>query len=145
MRLGQVELEEEKIYWCEMRPSEAGRLVVVKRSPDGETMDTNPPPFNARTRVHEYGGGAYKVNQRIVYFANFADQRLYETKSGSEPKPITPETELRYADLAFDNRHGRMFCVREDHRIKGREAVNTIASMGLARAVSSNMVDASGG
>jgi len=131
MRLGQVELEEEDIYWYEMRPSEAGRLVVVKRSPDGETMDTNPPPFNARTRVHEYGGGAYKVNQGTVYFANFVDQRLYKTKPGSEPKPITPETELRYADLSFDNGRGRMFCVREDHRVKGGEAVNTIASMGL--------------
>jgi len=131
MRLGQVELEEENIYWYEMRPSEAGRLVVVKRSPDGETMDTTPPPFNARTRVHEYGGGAYKVNQGTVYFANFVDQRLYKTKPGSEPKPITPETELRYADLAFDNGRGRIFCVREDHRVKGREAVNTIASMGL--------------
>ena len=131
MRLGQVELEEEDIYWYEMRPSEAGRLVVVKRSPDGETMDTNPPPFNARTRVHEYGGGAYKVNQGTVYFANFVDQRLYKTKPGSEPKPITPETELRYADLSFDNGRGRMFCVREDHRVKGGEAVNTITSMGL--------------
>jgi len=131
MRLGQVELEEEDIFWCEMRPSEAGRLVVVKRSPNGETMEMNPPPFNARTRVHEYGGGAYKVNQGTVYFTNFVDQRLYETKPGSEPKPITPETELRYADLAFDNGRGRMFCVREDHRVKGREAVNTIASMGL--------------
>ena len=131
MRLGQVELEEEDIYWYEMRPSEAGRLVVVKRFPDGETIDTNPPPFNARTRVHEYGGGAYKVNQGIVYFANFVDQRLYKTKPGSEPKPITPETELRYADLSFDNGRGRMFCVREDHRVKGGEAVNTITSMGL--------------
>lgn len=131
MRLGQVELEGEDIYWCEMRPSEAGRYVVVKRTPDGEIGDVNPPPFNARTRVHEYGGGAYNVNEGTVYFTHFSDQRLYKMKPGSKPKPITPETELRYADFEFDTKRRRIVCVREDHREQDREAVNTIASMDL--------------
>jgi len=131
IRLGQVELEGEDIYWCEMRPSEAGRYVVVKRTPDGKLVDLNPPPFNVRTRVHEYGGGAYKVNEGVIYFTNFSDQRLYKLKPGFKPKPITPETELRYADFEFDTKRGRIVCVREDHREQGREAVNTIASMDL--------------
>ncbi len=129
--LGQVELDEGDIYWMEMRPSEAGRYVLVKRSPNGKIRDVNPQPYNARTRVHEYGGGAYKVNQGTIYFTNFIDQRLYKIKLGSDPIPITPEAELRYADLAFDNQRGRMFCVREDHRMKGSEASNTIVNMGL--------------
>jgi len=133
MRLGQVELEGGDVYWCEMRPSEAGRNVVVKRAPDGETVDVNPPPFNVRTTVHEYGGGAYKVNEGTVYFTNFSDQRLYRVKAGSEPQPIAPEAELRYADFAFDVKRGRIVCVREDHRERGREAVNTIAGMDLER------------
>jgi len=129
--LGQVELEGEDIYWCEMRPSEAGRYVIVKRTPEWQMVDVNPPPFNARTRVHEYGGGAYKVFEDKIYFTNFIDQRLYVMKTGSKPKPITPETKLRYANLSFNIKRGRMVCVREDHREPGKEAVNTIASMDL--------------
>ena len=140
MRLGQVELDGRDIYWIEMRPSEAGRYVVVKRTPDGEMMDVNPPPFNARTRVHEYGGGAYKVHKGMVYFTDFRDQRLYKMKPSAEPKPITPETELRYADFVFDTERGRIICVREDHREHGREAVNTIVSMDLEGKDSKNPI-----
>ena len=131
IRLGQVEIVGEEIYWNEIRPSEAGRYVIVKRSPDGKTVDVNPPPFNARTRVHEYGGGAYKVNKDTIYFTHFKDQRLYKMKLDEAPEPITPEGELRYADFVFDNRRGRIICVREDHRKQGKEAVNTIVSVDL--------------
>jgi len=130
-RLGQIEIEGGDIYWSEMRPSEAGRYVVVKYSPDGEIIDVNPPPFNARTRVHEYGGGSYKVNNDTVYFTDFKDQRIYKMKLGEKPWPITPKNALRYADIVFDNHRGRIICVREDHRKQGGEAVNTIISMDL--------------
>jgi dipeptidyl aminopeptidase/acylaminoacyl peptidase len=131
VRLGQVEIEGTDIYWAEMRPSEDGRHVIVKHSPDSKTVDVNPSPFNARTTVHEYGGGAYKVNKDTVYFADFADQRLYKMKLGEKPKAITPKAELRYADLVFDNRRRRIICIREDHREKRDQPVNTIVSMGL--------------
>lgn len=130
-RLGQIEIEGENIYWCEIRPSEGGRSVIVKYSPDGKTIDVNPPPFNARTRVHEYGGGAYKVNTDMVYFTNFVDQRIYRLKCDEKPLPITPKTALRYADFVFDNYRDRVICVREDHRKQGSEPVNTIVSMNL--------------
>jgi dipeptidyl aminopeptidase/acylaminoacyl peptidase len=130
-RLGQIEIDGEDIYWSEMRPSEAGRCVIVKHSSDGETIDVNPPPFNARTRVHEYGGGAYKVNNDVIYFTDFKDQRIYKMKLGEKPWPITPKTALRYADIVFDNPRGRILCVREDHRKQGEEAINTIISMDL--------------
>ena len=131
MRLGQVEVEGNDVYWCESRPSEAGRYVIVKHSSEGETVDVTPPPFNARTRVHEYGGGAYKVNQGTVYFTHFDDQRLYKMQPGDEPTPITPAIDVRYADFAFDTRRGRLICVREDHRDPRPEAVNTLVSMDL--------------
>jgi dipeptidyl aminopeptidase/acylaminoacyl peptidase len=129
--LGQIELEEKDVYWCEMRPSDNGRYVIVKHSPVEGTVDINPPPFNARTRVHEYGGGSYKVLKKEVFFTNFADQRIYKMKHGNNPKPITLETELRHADFEFDTIRERLICVREDHREKGKEAENTIVSMNL--------------
>ncbi len=130
-RLGQIEIDANDIYWSEMRPSEAGRYVIVKHSPQGETIDVNHPPFNARTRVHEYGGGAYTVNNDVVYFTDFKDQRIYKMKLGEKPWAITPKKGLRYADIVFDHHRSRILCVREDHRKQGEEAVNTIISMGL--------------
>jgi dipeptidyl aminopeptidase/acylaminoacyl peptidase len=128
--LGQVRLDGPDLYWNESRPTEAGRSVLVRRTADGQTADVTPAPFNVRSRVHEYGGGAYVVHQGTVYFSNFADQRLYRQTIGSEPVAITPEAALRYADGTIDPQRHRMICVCEDHTGSG-EAVNTIVSLSL--------------
>ena len=121
----------EDIYWIEMRPAESGRYVIVRRSPDGQTTDVTPPPFNARTRVHEYGGAALVVSDGVVYFSNFEDQRLYRQVSGSEPQPITPEADLRYADCVVDGKRSCLISVREDHTDGENEAVNALVAIGL--------------
>ena len=126
--LGQVSLDDEDIYWVEMRPAEGGRMVVVKRTPEGEITDVTPETFSVRTRVHEYGGGAYLVQKGVVYFSNFTDQRLYRQDPGREPKPITPETDMRYADGCFDAARNRIICVCEDHT-SGGEPVNAIVAV----------------
>ena len=130
--LTQIEVDGDDVYWIEMRPTEGGRCVIVRRTSDGRTLDVTPSPFNARTRVHEYGGGAFAVADGTVYFSNFADQRLYRQDRGAQPRPITPEADLRYADGVIDRRRGRMICVREDHSGTDREAVNTIVGANVA-------------
>ena len=133
IKLGEIVLDGEDIYWLEMRPSEGGRYVIVRRAWDGHTTATTPPPFNVRTRVHEYGGGAYIVVDRTIYFVNFADQRVYKQSDGSEPQPITPDgKDMRYADGVIDRVRNRLIAVREDHSAAGREAVNTLVSLDLA-------------
>ena len=129
--LGEVVLDGDDIYWNEMRPAEEGRYVIVRRTPDGKRRDMTPRPFNARTRVHEYGGGAFTVVAGTIYFSNFTDQRIYRQEPGAPPHPITPEAALRYADFAIDRRRGRIICVREDHRVAGGEAVNALVSLKL--------------
>jgi dipeptidyl aminopeptidase/acylaminoacyl peptidase len=129
--LYQAAIDGEDVYWTEMRPSEGGRSVIVRRSADGQTTDVTPAPFNARTRVHEYGGGDYTVHDGTVYFSNFSDQRLYRQPPASEPQAITPAVELRYAEPVIDDKRGSLICVREDHTEAGREAVNTIARVRL--------------
>jgi len=129
VRLMEIALDGSDVYWLESRPMEGGRCVIVRRSVDGRAMDVNPPPFNARTRVHEYGGAPFAVQDGTVYFSNFDDQRLYRQEPGGEPKPITPPRDLRYADLVVDRRRGRLICVREDHSTSDREAVNTLVSL----------------
>jgi dipeptidyl aminopeptidase/acylaminoacyl peptidase len=120
----------EDTYWIEVRPSDEGRYALVRRSPDGTTADVIPETFSARTRVHEYGGAAYAVDGETIVFSNWDDQRLYRQTPGEEPRPITPDRDLRYADGVVDRRRNRLICVQEDHTVDG-EAVNTIVSVDL--------------
>ncbi|MEW6492553.1 MAG: S9 family peptidase [Cyanobacteriota bacterium] len=131
--LGGLALDGNDVYWIEGRPSEGGRYVIVRRTPDGKTTDVTPSPFNVRTRVHEYGGGAFAVKNGTIYFSNFADQRLYKQTPDSEPQPLTKESEgnLRYADYAIDSQRGRIVCVCEDHTGGGHEPTNTLVSISL--------------
>lgn len=129
--LGQLAFDGNDVYWIEQRPTEDGRNVVVQRTPDGRTLDRTPPPFNARTRVHEYGGGAYVVQNGSLYFSNFADQRVYRQQGADAPQPLSQADNLRYADSVIDRTHNRLLCVREDHRQAEREAVNTIVGLDL--------------
>ncbi|MBM3945243.1 MAG: S9 family peptidase, partial [SAR202 cluster bacterium] len=89
-------------YWLESRPQEKGRSVVVRRTPDGNLWDVTPPEFSVRTKVHEYGGGAYTVRDGVVYFSNAADGRLYAQRPGEQPVPLTPGQPWRYADMDVD-------------------------------------------
>jgi dipeptidyl aminopeptidase/acylaminoacyl peptidase len=137
--LGGIALDGENIYWTEGRPAEAGRNVIVRRTPDGKTTDVTPPPFNVRTRVHEYGGGSFTVKDGIIYFSNFADQRLYKQAPDTEPQPLTPAFsplsqgggDRRYADAVIDSQRSRIICVCEDHTAGGHEPVNTLVSINL--------------
>ena len=88
--LSSITIDDNDVYWLEGRPSEGGRNVIVRYTPDGQTTDITPLAFNVRTRVHEYGGGAFLVADGTIYFSNFADQRLYSQIPGTEPQPLTP-------------------------------------------------------
>ncbi len=131
--LGETAIDGDDIYWIESRPSEAGRSVIVRRAADGSVTDVTPPGFNARTTVHEYGGGAYLVDNGTVYFSNFTDQRLYRQKPGETPTPITATAKMRYADGVIDRQRNLIYCVREDHSEGGRDAINTIVKVDLSK------------
>jgi dipeptidyl aminopeptidase/acylaminoacyl peptidase len=111
-------------YWVESRPAEGGRSVVVTSAGNGAVRELTPAGFNARTRVHEYGGTPYVVSRDTVYFCNFTDQRLYAQRPGEKPVALTPEG-YRYADFEFDGVGRHLFCVREDHT-GGGEPKNAI-------------------
>ncbi len=130
VRLGQIALDGEDVYWIEMRPWENGRSAIARRSSDGRLRDVISEPFNARTRVHEYGGGSFAVAGGVVYFSNFRDQQVYRTDRESDPRPLTP-IPFRYADALIDRRRQRMVAIREDHSHAGREPINTVVSLDL--------------
>src|SRR4051794_6654062 len=125
--LGEPALSAGTVWWLEGRPTEGGRQVVLSRA-----GDAIPEGFSARTRVHEYGGGAYTVAGETVFFSNDDDGRVYRVDPGAEPRPITPEPPkpraLRYADFDVTPDAGRVHCVRESHVGDG-EAVNEIVAI----------------
>ncbi len=132
IRLGGAYLDGKTVYWSESRPQEGGRTVVVCQGAADDSLDITPAPYNARTRVHEYGGGAYWISEGELFFTNFADQRLYRQPTGQAPEPLTAEGAYRYADGRVDRGRDRIICVREDHSQSDQEAVNTIVSISLA-------------
>lgn len=130
--LGSVCLDGPDIYWLEGRPQEKGRVVIVRRKADGTLEDITPSPYNVRTRVHEYGGGAFAVHDGDVFFVHFSDQRLYRARNGGTPEAITPESAYRYADFAVPDEQGWLICVVEDHAISDQDAVNAIARLNIS-------------
>src|SRR3982074_1800240 len=134
--LSDVRLDGGNIYWLEGRPQEQGRSVVVRADADGRQADVTPAPFNARTRVHEYGGGSWTMRDGTVFFSSVADGRLYrQAPDASAPQPLTPEPpardrQWRFADDGIDHGRNRWIGAREDHTAGG-EPVNTIVAVDL--------------
>jgi hypothetical protein len=89
------------LYWSESRPREGGRHTVTRWRRDA-IEERLAAPFSARSRVNEYGGGAFTVAGGVLYFSHHADNRLYRQREGEAPQPITPEASWRCADLTFD-------------------------------------------
>lgn len=119
----------EQVWWSEGRPEQAGRQAVVRWSVDGSVHDVLPAPWNARTRVHEYGGRSFLAvpadGGHALVFAEFTDQRLYRLDpQAPDPTPLTPAPDtpgaLRYADLVLDPGGRSVWCVRESHHPDGR-------------------------
>jgi dipeptidyl aminopeptidase/acylaminoacyl peptidase len=126
--------DDDAVWWAEGRPSEGGRVILMRRPVGGEPEEVTPEGINVRTRVHEYGGGAWTLaGPDLVLFVNFADQRLYRQRPGEEPVAITPEPDtdagLRYADFRLAPDGQTVVCVREVHG--GGEAENQIVALAL--------------
>jgi dipeptidyl aminopeptidase/acylaminoacyl peptidase len=133
LRLGAVQRDGADIYWIEGRPAEGGRYALMRRGGDGVITEVTPPEINVRTRVHEYGGGAYLVRGGSSYCVNFSDQRIYRIAGAQPPVPITAAGPFMYADFELDARRNRLICVREDQSGKG-EPVNTLVAVSLGPA-----------
>jgi dipeptidyl aminopeptidase/acylaminoacyl peptidase len=127
-------IEAGTVWWLEGRPSENGRVVLVKAEPGNDPVDVVPAGFNVRSGVHEYGGGAYCIHAGIAFFSNFDDQRLYRVDPGATPVAITPavgDKMHRYADGRITPDGALWIGVRERHTQSGRSAdvVNELVAL----------------
>ncbi len=134
VRLSDVRADGEDVIWAEGRPAEGGRTALVRREPDGAQTELLPPEVNARTTVHEYGGGAWWVRDRVLWYAAWDDQRLYrrDPETG-EARALTPEPEVprgeRYADGEVSPDGRWIACVREHHARGGLDVRNEIVRL----------------
>src|SRR3990170_1521981 len=112
------------IYWTENRPDEGGRVAVMRKAAGMPPEEATPPGFDCRSRVHEYGGGAFLANGKTLFCSKFEDQRMYRIEPGADPVPITPEplvaAGLRYADGRMTSDGQWIVCVRESHPADGK-------------------------
>ncbi len=127
-----------EVWWLETMSEEGGRNAVRRRGDDGVPVDVLPAPWNARTRVHEYGGTSWTALEHpggtgfSLVFAEFSDQRLYRLEPGADaPVPLTPvpstEAGMRYADLSVSGDGQEIWCVRESHARDGKISRDIVA------------------
>jgi len=113
--IGEVAVGGDDVWWSEARPEEGGRVQLVRHRPGGGAVDVLPDGFGARTRVHEYGGGAWWLHGSDVVFVNWSDQRLHRLAAGADvPAPLTPEPSHHHGDqktrLLLRNARGVELC-----------------------------------
>lgn len=129
--LSQPVLDGADVYWLESRAVDGGRVVIVRLSADGTRSDRTAAPHNVRSRVHEYGGGAYAVGDGVVVFTNFTDMRVYRLDPGSDnPVGLTPEGPQRFGGLVLDLGRNSVLAVREDHSDPA-DVVNVLVRLDL--------------
>ncbi|WP_345752842.1 prolyl oligopeptidase family serine peptidase [Microbacterium rhizophilus] len=114
-----------EIWWSESVPAERGRTAILRQA-DGEPDVLLPAPWSARSRVHEYGGGAWTAtDDGELLFVEGSDQRVHRMTADGEPVPLTPAgLGMSFGDLTFAE--GRLWAVRETlraDRIPARDIV----------------------
>lgn len=133
--IGSIAIDNENIYWLEKRPQEQGRNLIVghfeQREIKNATQNITPFPLSVRSKIHEYGGGAFTVEKNQVYFSNYQDGGIYQQIIGQQPNPLTNELHQRYGDLVIDHSRERLICVCEDHQHDG-EAKNSILTINIS-------------
>ncbi|MEM7589922.1 MAG: S9 family peptidase [Cyanobacteria bacterium P01_A01_bin.83] len=137
--IGSIIVNQDNVYWLEKRPQEQGRNVVVVSSNNQLPKDITPLPYSVRSKVHEYGGGAYIIDRDTAYFSNYQDNRIYRQLINQQPHPLTEELPQRYADLIVDRNRNRLIGICEAHQTDG-EPQNSIVTIDLSTGKVENLI-----
>ena len=130
LRFGALAAGADGPIWIEERPAELGRGVIVRLDGNGTPRDVLPQRYSARSRVHEYGGGALFVDGNKIFFVNHANQDIYAIEGDGTPARLTRVGDTRFADMDLDRVHGRLLAVAEIHA-RNRHPKNILAAIAL--------------
>jgi dipeptidyl aminopeptidase/acylaminoacyl peptidase len=133
---GEIGAADGRRWWLEGRAEEGGRQVLVRREADGSETRLTPEGFNARSRVHEYGGGSFVLDGDVVVVSDFATGRLNRVTAPGVLEPLTSADHAwRFADLSLDRQRSRLLAIREDHDpetlARHGEAENAVVAIDL--------------
>ena len=120
--------DEQRVLWAEFFPEE-GLNAIVEWTPRG-TRRLTPSGYGVRSRVYEYGGGAFCITGDSLVFVNEADQQLYQQMFDSQDcKQLTFSTDCRYGGLVFDPLRQRVIAVEEQHDASA--VIHRLVAIGL--------------
>lgn len=128
--LASPQIDGKAVYWCETRPREKGRTMLVRWTPEEGAVDVSGPEHSVRSRVHEYGGRAYAVHRGTAWYLNAVDQGLHAVRQGGAPEALDTGGPVTVADLIVDAGRGRLIAVAERAR-DGREPENLLIAIGF--------------
>ncbi|MDR0959042.1 MAG: prolyl oligopeptidase family serine peptidase [Propionibacteriaceae bacterium] len=134
VRLGGGFADGGDLYWLVGDPRDRGRVAVFRRH-DGVVAEVAP-GLDARSRVHEYGGGAAAARDGVVVLTDALSGRVHVVDEGSVPRPITPaDSPWRYGGFALapvaPGKPRLVVCVREDHSDANAEPVDALVVLDL--------------
>lgn len=116
------------LFWIEYDPADARSTLWYWR--DGQASCLTPLGFSLRSRVYEYGGGAFCLTAQGIAFVNEADQQIYiQGLAQLTPVALTQNLECRYGDLQFDS-HGKAIVALEE-RHDGESVEHRLVSLAL--------------
>ena len=148
IRLEQVVLDGDAIYWTETQPQKQGRTCVYRIGAGADPERVTPDDanvFSVRTRAHEYGGGAFAVSEcesisRTISISGSIVRMRGGRRARSrrlQPEPLWMRSGTQIA--LSTGRRGRMVCVREDHTGAG-EAITTLVAVDLSGATATQVL-----
>ncbi len=115
LRLGQIQIDGGNVFWTEGRPKGKGRTALMVWSPNRDIREISPPKADVRSRVHEYGGGAFLAASSRLFYIENRDQQIYEILRDGKTQNISSRDKFRFADMVYDERRRRLIAVGEDH------------------------------
>jgi dipeptidyl aminopeptidase/acylaminoacyl peptidase len=139
--LAEPMLDGSELYVLESRPDEGGRVTLLRFGADGAATELTPAPANVRTRVHEYGGGAWTVDRGQVVRSEFGDGSLSRIDPDGSTRALVAIPGLRFADLSIDRARGRVLAVQEDHRADDHDPGNSIVAIDLEDGTITSLVE----
>ncbi|MBS7663102.1 S9 family peptidase [Pseudomonas lalucatii] len=116
------------LVWLQYEPAD-GRSTLWYWTPQ-QLRCLTPAELSVRSRVYEYGGGAFCLTDGGLAFVGEADQQLYHQPLDGAPERLTARPDCRYGDLRFDARAAALVAVEESHEA-GR-VVHRLVALALA-------------
>ncbi|MDY7220342.1 prolyl oligopeptidase family serine peptidase [Denitrificimonas sp. JX-1] len=117
--INELKVAEQGVFWTVFDPQTALTRVFRYQPELQFSACFTPEGFSVRSRVYEYGGGAFCLTEQGVVFTNEVDQQLYLQTWQGTPQALTARDLCRYADMQYDPLTHTVLAVEEEHCEQG--------------------------